>query len=73
MIFNLYVRAPFFFRAFLYFLYRYVFRLGFLDGREGLIFHFLHGCWYPFYTDVKIYEARQSGGRVVEGVRRSLR
>ena len=53
---NFYQHIPLFVRASLYFVYRYFLRLGFLDGREGLIFHFLHGCWYPFYTDVKIYE-----------------
>jgi glycosyltransferase involved in cell wall biosynthesis len=54
---SLYGRAPLFLRAFGYFLYRYVLRLGFLDGREGLIFHFLHGCCYRFYVDAIIYEA----------------
>ena len=61
---NVYQRTPLFLRAFLYFVYRYALRLGFLDGMPGLIFHFLHGCWYPFYTDAKIYEAglRGEGG-----------
>lgn len=48
-------------RAFLYFFYRHFIRLGFLDGVEGLIFHFLQGCWYHFYLDAKIYEARKLG------------
>ena len=56
---HLYARLPLFLRAFLYFIYRYVFRLGFLDGTEGLVFHFLQGCWYRFYVDAKIYEARK--------------
>ena len=55
---KLYAPAPLFGRAFLYFFYRYVLRLGFLDGFPGLIFHYLHGCWYMFYTDAKIYEQR---------------
>jgi glycosyltransferase involved in cell wall biosynthesis len=58
---NVYARAPLFARAFLYFLYRYFFRLGFLDGKEGLIFHFLQGCWYRFLVDAKIYEAKRFG------------
>lgn len=58
---HLYARAPLLLRAFLYFLYRYILRLGFLDGREGLIFHFLQGCWYRFLVDAKIYEARKFG------------
>ena len=58
---RLYARLPLFFRAFLYFFYRYVLRFGFLDGAEGLIFHFLQGCWYRFLVDAKIYEARKYG------------
>jgi len=30
------------------FLYRYVIRLGFLDGREGAAFHVLQGFWYRY-------------------------
>lgn len=52
-------RSPLFARAFLYFLYRYILRMGFLDGREGLIFHFLQGCWYRFLVDATIYERTQ--------------
>jgi glycosyltransferase involved in cell wall biosynthesis len=55
---RLYTRAPLFVRAFLYWFYRYIVRLGFLDGRQGLVFHFLQGCWYRFLIDATIYEAR---------------
>lgn len=55
---SVYARGPLFLRAFAYFLYRYVVRLGFLDGTEGLIFHFMQGCWYRFYVDAKIWEAQ---------------
>ena len=51
-----YYRLPLFFRACAYFCYRYFIRLGFLDGKEGLIFHFLHAFWYRFLIDAKIYE-----------------
>lgn len=53
---RVYGRAPLFVRPFLYFLYRYFLRLGFLDGREGLIFHFLQGFWYRFLVDAKLFE-----------------
>jgi len=53
---------PLFVRPFLYFLYRYFFRLGFLDGKEGLIFHFLQGFWYRFLVDAKIYEMKKRLG-----------
>jgi len=53
---NFYYKFPLFLRAYLYFIYRYFFKLGFLDGKEGLIFHFLQGFWYRFLVDAKIYE-----------------
>ena len=31
----------------MYFIYRYVLCGGFLDGRPGFYFCFLHGLWYP--------------------------
>jgi glycosyltransferase involved in cell wall biosynthesis len=55
---NLYGRSPRFLRAFLYFLMRYTIGLGFLDGIEGLIFHFLQGFWYRFLVDAKIHELK---------------
>jgi glycosyltransferase involved in cell wall biosynthesis len=56
---GIYGRAPLFIRPFLYWFYRYILRLGFLDGTEGLIFHFLQGCWYRFLIDCEIYERRK--------------
>ena len=55
---HVYARTPLFVRAFLYCFYRYVIRLGFLDGVPGLIFHVLQGFWYRFYIDARIYELR---------------
>ncbi|MEK7465660.1 MAG: glycosyltransferase family 2 protein [Patescibacteria group bacterium] len=52
---NFYYQLPPFLRVFCYFIYRYFFRLGFLDGKAGFIFHFLHGFWYRFLVDAKIY------------------
>lgn len=56
---QLYSPSPLFWRAIAYFLYRYVFAFGFLDGRAGFMFHFFQGLWNFFLVDVKIYEARQ--------------
>ena len=55
---GVYERAPLFARPFAYWFYRYILRFGFLDGREGLIFHFLQGCWYRFLIDCEIFERR---------------
>lgn len=56
---RVYARLPIGLRAFGYFLYRYFFALGFLDGRAGLVFHFLQGFWYRFLVDAKVYEVER--------------
>lgn len=53
---SFYMRVPCFLRAFLYWGFRYFLRLGFVDGRPGLVFHFLQGFWYRFLVDAKLYE-----------------
>lgn len=50
-------------RPFLYFIYRYFLKLGFLDGREGLIYHFLQGLWFPFLIDVHYVERKRKARR----------
>lgn len=60
---GLYYRLPLFFRAFLYWKYRYFLRLGFLDGIPGLIFHFLQGFWHRFLIDAKLWEASRDRRR----------
>jgi glycosyltransferase involved in cell wall biosynthesis len=50
--------APLYLRSLLYFIYRYIFRLGFLDGKQGFVWHFLHGFWFFMLIDAKIDEAR---------------
>jgi len=55
---KVYARLPGGVRAFAYFLYRYVFRLGFLDGREGTAFHVLQGFWYRYLVDMKLHEVK---------------
>lgn len=56
-----YYRLPKFFRAHLYYIYRYYIKLGFLDGPEGKIFHFLQAYWYRFLVDAKMYECEKNG------------
>jgi glycosyltransferase involved in cell wall biosynthesis len=53
---HIYNHIPLFIGPMLYFLYRYFIRLGFLDGKEGVIYHFLQGFWYRFLVEVKIVE-----------------
>ena len=55
-----YDRMPLFVRPLALFIYRYVFRLGFLDGTEGLIFWVLQTFWFRFLVDAKIWEQRHA-------------
>jgi glycosyltransferase involved in cell wall biosynthesis len=55
-----YNRMPLFVRPFALFVYRYFFRLGFLDGTEGLIFWVLQTFWFRFLVDAKIWEKRHA-------------
>ena len=56
---GLYYRLPGGWRALAYFAYRYVLRLGFLDGREGFYFAFLQALWFRLLVDAKVYESRR--------------
>ncbi|WP_368911677.1 glycosyltransferase family 2 protein [Taklimakanibacter deserti] len=53
---HVYMSLPSGLRAVFYFLYRYVFRLGFLDGRSGWYFHLMQGLWYRTLVDAKVVE-----------------
>lgn len=52
---------PLYLRPFLLFFYRYFLRLGFLDGKQGFIFHFCQSLWFRLLVDVKIEELAESG------------
>lgn len=45
-------RLPLYLRPIGYFLYRYVIRLGFLDGKEGFVFHVMQAFWYRLLVDI---------------------
>lgn len=54
-----YIKMPLFWRAFGFFILRYIFRGGFLDGKEGFLWHFLQGFWYRVLADAKVYEIKK--------------
>lgn len=60
---SLYYRMPLFVRPTLYFLYRYFFLLGILDGKTGLIFHFLQAFWFRLVIDIRLEELMKEEGR----------
>ena len=64
--------TPLFLRSFLYFFYRYIIQLGFLDGKEGFIFFVLQSFWFRFLVDAKVYElnkkVKESGDSIEDVV-----
>lgn len=58
-------RLPLYVRPFLYFFLRYVVQRGFLDGKQGFIFHFLQGFWYRLLVDIHLDEQLR-----IEGIAR---
>jgi exosortase/archaeosortase family protein len=53
---QLWWKLPRYIRPFLYFSYRMLIQKGILDGRKGILFHFLQGFWFRLIVDVKIEE-----------------
>lgn len=53
---KLYNRIPYQVSTPAYFLYRQIVQLGFLDGKEGLVYHGLQGFWYRFLVGAKVQE-----------------
>ncbi len=68
-----YASLPLFVRPILYFHWRYFLKLGFLDGKQGLIWHFLQGFWYRFLVDAKIFEIYHKAGRKKENIEKFLK
>ncbi len=68
-----YARQPLFWRSFAYFVYRYFFKLGFLEGKEGFLWHFLQGWWYRTLVDAKIFEIKKACGTDKEKIREYIR
>ncbi len=56
--FGFYYRFPMFFRSWLLFMYNYIIKLGFLDGKEGFVYHYMYHRWYRTLVDSKILEQK---------------
>jgi len=56
---HVWFRMPLYVRPVLFFFYRYVLRLGFLDGWNGLVFHSFQAFWFRLLVDVNIVEYRR--------------
>lgn len=62
---RIWLGMPLYVRPTAYFFYRYVLRLGFLDGKQGFIFHVLQAFWYRLLVDINREELvdRPAGDR----------
>tara|TARA_R110002049_G_scaffold195112_1_gene364182 strand:- start:6349 stop:7254 length:906 start_codon:yes stop_codon:yes gene_type:complete len=67
-----YANMPLFWRSFVYFLYRYIFKLGFTQGKEGFLWHFFQGCWYRTLVDAKVYEVKKACGDDKEKIKKYI-
>lgn len=63
---QLWWQLPRYVRPLLYFTYRMIFQLGILEGRTGIIFHFLQGFWFRLIVDVKIDEILKSEQKIIK-------
>lgn len=54
-----YIKSPLFIRPFINFFLRYILKRGFLDGKEGFVWHILQGFWYRMLVDAKIFEIKK--------------
>lgn len=68
-----YAKQPLFWRSFVYFCYRYFFKLGFLDGKKGFLWHFLQGWWYRTLVDAKVFEIKKACGNNPENIKQHLK
>jgi len=63
---HVFQKSPLFIRSFVYFSYRYFIRLGFLDGKEGLIFFVFQTFWFTFLVDAKVFELQKQNSPLEE-------
>lgn len=54
-----YSKMPLFWRSMGYFMYRYIVKMGFLDGKEGFCWDFFQGLWYRALVDGKVFQAKK--------------
>ena len=69
---KIYNTLPLGIKPFIYFLYRYIIKLGFLDGFRGFLFHVLQGFWYRFLVDAKVYEIEKKAQENTESIKETI-
>ncbi|MFM6948515.1 MAG: glycosyltransferase family 2 protein [Aquirufa sp.] len=69
---KIYHKLPLGLRPILYFFYRFIIRLGFLDHPKVWIFHFMQGLWYRLLVDITIYELKNQAKGDVEVMKKII-
>ena len=67
-----YAHKKLFWRSFIYFLYRYFYKRGFLDGKEGFLWCFMQGWWYRTLVDIQVYQIKRECNNEPERIREYL-
>ena len=67
-----YIKTPLFIRPFINFFLRYILKRGFLDGKEGFLWHILQGFWYRMLVDAKIFEIKKKYNFNIEKIKNYL-
>lgn len=57
-----FAKQALFWRSFVYFLYRYFFKLGLLEGKVGFLWTFFQGFWYRMLVDAYVFEIKKHCG-----------
>lgn len=68
-----YSKMPLFWRSFYYFIYRYIIKLGFTEGKEAFLWHFLQGWWYRTLVDAKIFEIKKQCGNDINKIKNFIK
>lgn len=58
-----YASMPLYLRCFIWFFYREIIKLGFLDGKEGFLWNFFQALWYRMLADAKVDEIYRNCGK----------
>jgi glycosyltransferase involved in cell wall biosynthesis len=69
---RVYLKLPPLIRSFMYLAYRLFFRLGILDGVEGIVYHVLQGFWYRFLVDAMVREVNFTASRTNQSWRSAV-
>ena len=67
-----YATYPIFFRAIFYFVYRYILKCAFLEGKRAFIFCFFQALWYRMLVDAIIFEVKINAGNSSENIKKYL-